>query len=181
MADTYDDLFNADVFDQHGNRIGPVGQVYLDDQTGSATWATVKTGLFGLKETFVPLAKAVVDGQKLTVPYDAQLVKDAPRVDPDKHLDAAEEAELYAHYGITNVMAAQVDVAAPVEDAEAPVVEETVVEESVEEVVPVADGEAEQPVVETVTEETAVETTEVAAPAAPAADSDIDLYGEVKN
>ncbi len=108
MADnSYDDLFDADVFDMHGTRIGPVGQVYLDDQTKMATWITVKTGLFGLKETFTPLSRAIIERGKVTIPYDAQLVKGAPRVDPDKHLDAAEEAELYAHYGITNVMAVE--------------------------------------------------------------------------
>ena len=93
MADnSYDDLFDADVFDMHGTRIGPVGQVYLDDQTKMATWITVKTGLFGLKETFTPLSRAIIERGKVTIPYDAQLVKGAPRVDPDKHLDAAEEA-----------------------------------------------------------------------------------------
>lgn len=207
MSHNYEDLFDADVFDQHGTRVGPVGQVYLDDQTGAATWATVKTGLFGLKETFVPLSKAVVDGQKLTVPYDAQLIKDAPRVDPDKHLDAAEEAELYAHYGITNVMAAEIADEAPLA-ADEPAVEEDPTGEAAEEpiVAPeaaeeIAEPESTEPVAETaaeavrvseeepaveVVEEEITDTTELTierpVDAEPArAIDEIDLYGEVKD
>jgi len=34
------------------------------------------------------------------VTYDKQLVKDAPRVDPDQHLSEAEERQLWQHYGL---------------------------------------------------------------------------------
>ena len=33
--------------DQQGDKIGSVGQVYLNDQTGQPDWVTVNTGLFG--------------------------------------------------------------------------------------------------------------------------------------
>lgn len=106
MADNnYEDLFNSDVVDVNGNRIGAIGQVYLDDLTGQPSWVTVKTGWFGLKETFVPLEQAIVAAGTITVPYTAEKVKDAPRVDPDKHLDAKEEAHLYSYYGIATILA----------------------------------------------------------------------------
>jgi len=86
-----------------GDKIGTVGQVYLDDQTGAPEWATTKTGLFGSSETFVPLAGAQVSAEQLTVPYDEETVKGAPNVDPDNgHLSADEEAELYRYYGLDN-------------------------------------------------------------------------------
>ena len=86
-----------------GDKIGTVGQVYLDDQTGAPEWATTKTGLFGSSETFVPLAGAQVSAEQLTVPYDKETVKGAPNVDPDNgHLSADEEAELYRYYGLDN-------------------------------------------------------------------------------
>ena len=62
---TQDDLrrlYDANVVDETGDKIGGVGQIYLDDQTDRPTWATVKTGLFGTKETFVPLQDASLDG-----------------------------------------------------------------------------------------------------------------------
>ena len=39
-----DDLYASDVIDVTGKKIGGVGQVYLDDQTGQPTWVTVKSG-----------------------------------------------------------------------------------------------------------------------------------------
>jgi len=84
-----------------GEKIGEVGQVYLDDQTNAPEWATTKTGLFGSKESFVPLAEATVSGDGLAVPYDKDTVKNAPQVDPDQgHLSQQEEAELYRYYGL---------------------------------------------------------------------------------
>lgn len=106
MADhAYEEFFNCDVVDKDGEKVGSVGQVYLDDQTRQPSWITVKTGLFGLKETFVPLEKAVISHGKITAPYDSQKMKDAPRVDPDTHLDADAEAELYTYYGIADIVA----------------------------------------------------------------------------
>jgi uncharacterized protein (TIGR02271 family) len=86
--------------DRDGNRIGTIDAIYLDDQTGQPEWALVNTGLFGTKSSFVPLAQATQTDQDVRVPYDKQLVKDAPRVDPDQHLSEAEEQELWRHYGL---------------------------------------------------------------------------------
>jgi uncharacterized protein (TIGR02271 family) len=86
--------------DRDGNRIGPIEAIYLDDQTGQPEWALVNTGLFGTKSSFVPLAQATQTGEEVRVPYDKQLVKDAPRVDVDQHLSEAEERQLWRHYGL---------------------------------------------------------------------------------
>jgi uncharacterized protein (TIGR02271 family) len=86
--------------DRDGDRIGSIDAIYLDDQTGQPEWALVNTGLFGTKASFVPLAQATEAGDDVLVPYDKQLVKDAPRVDPDRHLSEAEERQLWRHYGL---------------------------------------------------------------------------------
>src|SRR5918994_377395 len=86
--------------DRDGDRIGSIDAIYLDDQTGQPEWALVNTGLFGTKSSFVPLAQATPTDQDVRVPYDKQLVKDAPRVDPDQHLSEAEERQLWRHYGL---------------------------------------------------------------------------------
>jgi uncharacterized protein (TIGR02271 family) len=88
------------MLDRDGDRIGSIDAIYLDDQTGQPEWALVNTGLFGTKSTFVPLAQATQTGDDVGVPYDKQLVKDAPRVDPDGHLSEAEERQLWRHYGL---------------------------------------------------------------------------------
>lgn len=117
--DNYDDLYNSDVVDRDGRRIGGVGQVYLDDRTGRPTWVTVKTGLFGTKENFVPLFRAEVDDGQIQVPYAEATVKNAPTVDPDRHLDSDEEADLYKYYGISAVRPSGTDEDDSSDDADA--------------------------------------------------------------
>jgi uncharacterized protein (TIGR02271 family) len=86
--------------DRDGDRIGSIDAIYLDDKTGQPEWALVNTGLFGTKSSFVPLAQATQTDQDVRVPYNKQLVKDAPRVDPDGQLSEAEERQLWRHYGL---------------------------------------------------------------------------------
>jgi uncharacterized protein (TIGR02271 family) len=90
----------ASVYGSDGEKIGKVGQVYLDDETGRPEWVSVNTGLFGLNESLVPLRDATFTGDRLEVGYDKDTVKGAPRVEADRHLDAGEEEELYRYYGL---------------------------------------------------------------------------------
>ncbi len=89
---------SGNVIDSDGDKIGGVGQIYLDDQTGEPSWVTAKTGLFGTSESFVPLAGASISGADIVVRYDKATVKDAPRVDADGHLAPEEEDALYTYY-----------------------------------------------------------------------------------
>ena len=81
-------------------KLGTIGEVYLDDETGRPEWATVRTGLFGTKEAFVPLADADIAGDDLRLPYDKDKVKNAPHIDAEGHLSPAEEEDLYRYYGL---------------------------------------------------------------------------------
>lgn len=94
-------LIGGNVTDTDGHKIGTVGQIYVDPDTGRPNWATVATGLFGTSESFVPLrdAETTPDGD-LQVPYSKDQVKDAPRVDSDAELSDAEEDRLYEYYGL---------------------------------------------------------------------------------
>ena len=86
--------------DRDSNKIGEVVDIYLDNETDRPEWAVVRTGLFGLRSTFVPLAQAREVGDELQVPHQRLQVKQAPNIEPDGQLSAAEEAELYRHYGL---------------------------------------------------------------------------------
>jgi sporulation protein YlmC with PRC-barrel domain len=87
------------VVDADGDKIGTIQDVFLDRQTGEPEWATVKTGLFGLKSSFVPITDAeLVDDDTVRVPYQKEQVKDAPRVD-DEDLSPEDERRLWEHYG----------------------------------------------------------------------------------
>ena len=90
------------VVDRDGEKIGKFDELYLDSDDRPA-WAAVTTGLFGMRQTFVPLAAAEPDGDRLQVPFDGEQVKAAPNVDPEERLTPEQEDELYRHYGLADV------------------------------------------------------------------------------
>ena len=92
-------VVGSTAYDNDGDKIGKVGNVYYDDDTDQAKWITVHTGLFGTNETFVPMQGADFGGDgRLTLAYDKAMVKDAPNVDEDGHLSPEEEQQLYRYY-----------------------------------------------------------------------------------
>lgn len=94
------ELIDSAVVDPAGNKLGKVGNVYLADATHQPEWITVKTGLFGTKESFVPLSGAHTDKDGVHVRVDKDAVSDAPRIDADGHLSPEESTQLYQHYGL---------------------------------------------------------------------------------
>jgi Domain of unknown function (DUF2382)/PRC-barrel domain len=80
--------------------IGRVGQVYLDNETGVASWVTVKTGWFGTRESFVPLQAATIRGAEVRVPYDKDTIKGAPHHEFAEQLSGQDEDDLYTYYRI---------------------------------------------------------------------------------
>jgi sporulation protein YlmC with PRC-barrel domain len=88
------------MIDSDGKQLGEITDIYLDRETDQPEWAVVRTGLFGLRSSFVPLAKAREVEHDIQVPHPRTLVKDAPNIEADGQLSEAEEAELYRHYGL---------------------------------------------------------------------------------
>lgn len=95
-----DALANATVFDSEGKKVGTVGDVYFDDQTQQPAFVSVNTGLFGMKETFVPYDAADRAADGISVPFTKDFIKDAPNVDADGHLTPEEERRVFEHYGM---------------------------------------------------------------------------------
>jgi hypothetical protein len=89
------------VVDRAGETIGTLKDVYLDESE-RPHWGSVHTGLFGIRETLVPLDAARPDQDVLRLPFDRDHVKDAPNVDPEVQLTADEEQQLYEHYGLVS-------------------------------------------------------------------------------
>jgi uncharacterized protein (TIGR02271 family) len=99
-TETLDRVIGHDVYDEAGEKIGSASEVYLDDETGQPEWVTVRTGLFGTKESFVPIREADLTDDGLRVPVSKERVKDAPKIDTDGHLSPQDEEELYRYYGM---------------------------------------------------------------------------------
>jgi hypothetical protein len=95
-------LSGATVRGASGDKIGTVAQVYVDDRTSEPEWVTVKTGLLGTKESFVPLRAARFDGAELVVEASKKQVSGAPAIDDDGHLSEQDEAEIDRYYGISD-------------------------------------------------------------------------------
>jgi hypothetical protein len=94
-------LIGTNLVDSEGTKVGSIGQLYLDDRSERPEWVCVHTGLFGSKETFVPLAEATIVNGEVRVPYLKDQIKDAPSIDADGTLSPGEENALYGHYGLS--------------------------------------------------------------------------------
>jgi uncharacterized protein (TIGR02271 family) len=95
-------VIGRDAYSQDGEKIGKVGQVFLDDDTNQPEFATVNTGFFGSNENFVPLAEATASEAGLTVPFSKSKVKDAPNVSTEQgHPSQDDERQLYEYYGMS--------------------------------------------------------------------------------
>jgi uncharacterized protein (TIGR02271 family) len=92
-------LYDCEVFDSRGEKVGSVKQVWVDDQTGDPMWASVHTGMFG-KESFVPLQSAELREHEVRVSVDKERIKESPKIDASHdHISDTEQAELLRYYG----------------------------------------------------------------------------------
>jgi sporulation protein YlmC with PRC-barrel domain len=95
------DLIGNNVYDRHGDKIGRVDNVYIDDTTDQPEWITVRSGLLTARENFVPLAGASQGDGGIRVCVSRSKVRRAPQVNAeDGHLSNKDGRDLYLHYGI---------------------------------------------------------------------------------
>ncbi|GAB7052690.1 PRC and DUF2382 domain-containing protein [Catenuloplanes indicus] len=99
-SEHWNSLPGRTVFDRDGDRVGTVDQVWTGADGTGAEWVSVRTGLFGLRDTLIPLGAAELRDGELFVPFDKSTIKGAPRVesDADEPLDQSEVQRLYAYY-----------------------------------------------------------------------------------
>ena len=95
---SYDGWVGRDALDRAGDKVGKVESIYNDEQTGRPEWVAVRTGLFGHKVTFAPIAGSKQHGDDLQLAYDKDVIKDAPNCEAEGHLSEDEERHLFAHY-----------------------------------------------------------------------------------
>jgi uncharacterized protein (TIGR02271 family) len=88
--------------DSNGDKVGKVDEIYLDRSSGEPEWATVNTGLFGMRTSFVPLSEAQSGDDVIRLAYTKDEIKDAPNIDADGELSNEEEQRLYEYYGRTD-------------------------------------------------------------------------------
>ena len=101
-AENIRDWRGHDVVDADGHKIGALEAIYVDTGTDLPSFGTVKVGMVGrYRLAFVPLDRATVGPGHLKVMYTKKQVKDAPSIDTDGELLAADEEAVFKHYGLT--------------------------------------------------------------------------------
>jgi uncharacterized protein (TIGR02271 family) len=84
--------------DVNGAKLGKIGQVYVDDQSGQPLWVTITTGMFGTKQSFAPLYGTRSDGGDLHLAVTKDMVAGAPGIEADGHIEDTENEALYTYY-----------------------------------------------------------------------------------
>ena len=101
MSKNVQDLLSATAYDNNGDKLGDVNEVFVDDDSGQPTFVDVNHGLFGMGNSLVPLRGHSIDGNNLTLAFPKDRIKDAPDFDTDKPLTPDQQTEIYDHYGIS--------------------------------------------------------------------------------
>jgi uncharacterized protein (TIGR02271 family) len=91
---------NRSLVDSTGQKVGTIEDVYVDQETGKPEWVLVKTGLFGMRTTFVPISELQPEGDTLRAPYNKDQINGAPNAGDEERPSPEEEARLFQHYGI---------------------------------------------------------------------------------
>jgi sporulation protein YlmC with PRC-barrel domain len=99
-ADPGEAWYDRTIVDSAGAKIGTIADVYFDHETHRPEWALVHTGLFGTRETIVPITTVASRGDDLVVPFEKSFVKAAPAVGSDEELSEADETTLARYYGL---------------------------------------------------------------------------------
>ena len=101
-AENIRDWREHDVVDADGHKIGTLEAIYVDTGTDLPSFGTVRIGMVGRHRlVFVPLYRATVGPGHLKVGYGKKQVKDAPSIETDGELVAADEEAVFKHYGLT--------------------------------------------------------------------------------
>lgn len=101
MSVNVKDLLTATAYDNNGDKVGDVNEVFVDDSSGQPTFVDVNHGLFGMGNSLVPLRGHSLDGDNLTLAYAKERIKGAPDFDADKPLKPEQQTEIYQHYGVS--------------------------------------------------------------------------------
>ncbi|HET9719528.1 MAG TPA: PRC-barrel domain-containing protein [Solirubrobacteraceae bacterium] len=97
-----DQLAGADVYNQVGEPLGSVRRLYGSGGDGPPSWVgvEVRTGMFGGRLVLVPLARLKQEDGQIRVPYDAQHLLDAPRIDAEEALTEEDLAALSDYFAV---------------------------------------------------------------------------------
>jgi hypothetical protein len=80
-----------------GAGVGKVEGVYVDVVTGEPEWLLARIGRFG-RTALVPARYAVEAAGRVWVPWEREILRGAPRIEPGQPLDLERETALAEHF-----------------------------------------------------------------------------------
>ena len=100
-AENLRDWVGMKVIDPADKTIGSLEAVYVDTTTDEPAFLTGKVGMLGRQRlVFVPAFGATVTPKAVRVRYAKALAREAPAIDADGELPAADEPAVFAHYDL---------------------------------------------------------------------------------
>jgi PRC-barrel domain len=98
-AENLRDWRGKNVIDPDGAKIGELEAVYVDTVSDQPSFLTVKIGFITRHRlVFVPAVGATVTPDAIRVRYPKKLAQEAPSIDLDGELSAADEPSVFAYY-----------------------------------------------------------------------------------
>jgi uncharacterized protein (TIGR02271 family) len=98
----FEDRFAGyEVYDQAGEKIGKVDDLFVDE-SDNPEYIGVKMGFLGTRSTLIPWQLATVDdtNRRIDVSVDKETAKNGPAFDDDQEITPKYENEVYSYYGL---------------------------------------------------------------------------------
>ena len=104
LEEPWQDFRGLDVYDNTGEQLGSVEDLFVERETRLASFLIVSAGGFlgmGKKHFLVPVEEVSreVSGERVTINRNREKVMDSPEFDPDKVPEVALQHAIYAYYG----------------------------------------------------------------------------------
>ena len=99
MAENTRSLVGHNLIGANGEKIGKIGNLYVDVTTGEPEWLVIKAGMLG-GDRFVPMTEVTVKDGDAVVAFDKGKVKGAPHSMGEGALSPTQEKSLYRYYGV---------------------------------------------------------------------------------
>jgi uncharacterized protein (TIGR02271 family) len=91
-----------EVYDQNGEKIGKVDDLFVDE-SDSPEYIGVKMGFLGTSSTLIPweaVSSTDDEGRAITVATDKETAKNGPAFDDDREITPELEQQVYSYYGL---------------------------------------------------------------------------------
>jgi hypothetical protein len=93
-----------------GQGVAKVEGLLVDQETGEPAWLLAKLGRFG-KVVPISIRECAAAAGKVWVPYDREVIRDAPAIDPTLPLNREQERQVLDHYGIPETVGRGAEIA----------------------------------------------------------------------